>query len=522
MSGINPLGPQSGAQSEHRIRKTEDEDQVSASRIAGTPAEGTASQSDRGLILLQIDGLSKGTLERAMEKGYAPNMKKMVDSGKYSFQKYFCGIPAETLPILSSFFYGIPLAANDWYDKSTGQMVDSIKEEPKIQQQAAHMKENGLLYDGTTYLSPVTGGSGDTAIDPSSLYQDKEEKGTFKALAGEVWKDLKLIKHGGYSIAKMTYKFLRDFFRARSDLKANDQYNTWWDQHYPYLISFADNVFPVIATEGVKESIDRGIPVTYVDYTSYDESGHYYGSNTQKAMESLKIVDEKIGEILGKIEKEKRPYDVIVMSDHGQTDSVLFSKLYGKPVQEMVIDWANECNPKTPAKEGDIVIAHAYSMACVYFNFTKGIALASDIEKHYPGMLEKMANHESMGFVVARTADGMVIQGKEGKITVGTGGSTLEGKDPLAPYGDTKILTAQIADYLKLPHTGDVLLFGTFHDGRIIDFNDKYSMVSLHGGLGGEQTDAFLLYGSDVGLEPGKVSKALDLYEQFKRIKKER
>lgn len=520
MSGITPLGSQPEYGKEMRAKKADEG--ADASRIAGQPAEGQASEQDRGLILLQIDGLSKGTLERAMAKGYAPNMKSMVESGKYKFDKYFCGIPAETLPILTSFFYGIHIAANDWYDKQKGEFVDSIKEEPAIQAQAALKGEKGLLADGTVYLSPVTGGSGDTSIDVSSLYQDKAEKGTFKALASEIWKDIKLIKHGGYSIAKMTYKFLRDFFQARSDLKKNDQWNTWWDQHYPYLISFADNVFPVIATEGVKESIDRGIPVTYVDYTSYDESGHYYGSNTEKAMKSLQVVDEKIGEVLKKIDKEKKPYDVIVLSDHGQTDSVLFSKVYGKPVQEMVVDWANECKPDVPAKEGDIVVAHAYSMGNVYFNFSKGKVKMEEIEQRYPGMMQKMAEHPSMGFVVARTQDGMVIQGKEGKVTVGKNGAVVEGTDPVAKYGDSNVITGQIADYLKLPNTGDVLMFSTFHDGRIIDFNDHYSMVSLHGGLGGEQTEPFLLYGSDVGIEPGKVNKALDLYEQFKNVKNNR
>lgn len=486
------------------------------------PLENHASEKDRGLILLQIDGLSYGTLKEAMDKGYAPNMKRMAESGQYNFGKFFSGTPAETIPILSSAFYGTPIAANDWYDKEKGTMVDSIREEPRIQKEAAAKGEPGLLADGTVYLSPVTGGSGDSAIDVSQLYQDQDQKGTVKSMAKEVWKDVKLIKRGNNSIEKMTYAFARDFFTARKDLQQRGQWRTWWDQHYPYLISMADNVFPAVATEGVKESIDRGVPITYVDYTSYDESGHYYGAKTTKAMESISVVDKKIGQILKKIEKEKKPYDVVVFSDHGQTESVLFSDIYGKPIQEMITDWANEGNPAAPAKKGDIEIAHTYSSGGVYFNFTRGRATGQEIESHYPGLINRMTAHPAIDFLVYRTNDGIVIQSREGKITKTADTVTLEGEDPLAKFGDSRFLTTMIAEYAQVPLTGDMLIFGGYHGNRIIDFNDKYTMVSLHGGLGGEQTEPFMIVGKDTGINPENIKGPMDLYRQFKQLKAEK
>jgi hypothetical protein len=498
----------------------------SVERVVGgqkiAPLENHASEKDRGLVLLQIDGLSYERLQEAMDKGYAPTMKRMVSTGDYRFGKFFSGIPAETLPILSGAFYGVPIAANDWYDKDKATMVDSIKEEPNFQQEAQAKGEPGLLSDGTSYLSPLTGGSADTAINVSALYQEKDTTGSVKAMTKEVLKDIRLIKHGKNSITKMTYAFARDFFKARSDLKARGQWNTWWDKHYPYLISMADNVFPTVATEGVKSSIDRGLPITYVDYTSYDESGHYYGAKTQKAMESIAVVDKKIGEVLDKIEKEKKPYDLVVFSDHGQTESTQFSSIYGKSVQDMVLDWANDLNPPVPAKKGDIEIAHTYSSAGVYFNFTRGRAGHDDIEKHYPGLTRTMINHPSMDFVAYRTVDGIAIESRDGKITKTQSGIKVEGTDPLEKHGDSTFLTNLIAEYMEVPKTGDMLLFGGYHNGRIIDFNDKYSMVSLHGGLGGEQNDPFMIYGKDVELHPETIKNPMDLYGQLKKVKAER
>ncbi len=97
-----------------------------------------------------------------------------------------------------------------------------------------------------------------------------------------------------------------------------------------------------------------------------------------------------------------------------------------------------------------------------------------------------------------------------------------EGTDPLVKFGDSEMLTKVISEYAQVPLTGDMLIFGGYHNGRIIDFNDKYSMVSLHGGLGGEQTEPFMIHGKEVKLEPSKITNPMDLYAQLKKIKQER
>ncbi len=224
------------------------------------------------------------------------------------------------------------------------------------------------------------------------------------------------------------------------------------------------------------------------------------------------------------MEKGKKPYDIVVFSDHGQTDSSQFCKVYGRPMQDVVVDMAKECNPAEALKDGDIVVSSVFSLAGIYFDFTEEEAYREDIEGKFPGLINKITAHPSVGFTVSRLLDkSILIAGKEGSITVRADGTTgNEGKDPLSSYGDSAFLAQRILDYTKIPKTGDVLIFGAYQDDRVMDFGTDNSMKSVHGGLGGDQVEPFIMYQKDVDLNPGKITDPIHLHEQFEHIKKSR
>ena len=158
-------------------------------------------------------------------------------------------------------------------------------------------------------------------------------------------------------------------------------------------------------------------------------------------------------------------------------------------------------------------------MANVYFDQLPGTASLADVKELYPGLVDALVQHPSMGFVVGRTDDGIVVQGREGSVSITQDGLTVEGDDPLAPYGDTAFLAEILRDYSTIDETGDLVLVSTYAGDRIIDFNDVYSMVSLHGGLGGPQTRPFILAPRKLGLDVDETTVPMDLYEPLKRLK---
>jgi hypothetical protein len=74
----------------------------------------------------------------------------------------------------------------------------------------------------------------------------------------------------------------------------------------------------------------RGAPSIYMLYLGYDEVAHHSGPWTSDAFGDLKRLDKTIAR-LRRVVKEKapRPYDLIILSDHGQSFGPTFLQRYG-------------------------------------------------------------------------------------------------------------------------------------------------------------------------------------------------
>jgi hypothetical protein len=116
-------------------------------------------------------------------------------------------------------------------------------------------------------------------------------------------------------------------------------------------------------------------------------------------------------------------------------------------------------------------------------------------------MVDALVGHEGIGLVCGYEDDGApVCLGKGGKCNLHTGEVT--GVDPLkmyAPedpkaYGHNSIETRvwQVRRVMDFPHAGDLMVLSTVYpDGTVAALEE---LIGSHGGVGGEQTDAFLFH----------------------------
>jgi hypothetical protein len=129
-------------------------------------------------------------------------------------------------------------------------------------------------------------------------------------------------------------------------------------------------------------------------------------------------------------------------------------------------------------------------------------------------------NHPGIGLVVTRNDEGYVMRGKEGAVTLDREARILrqDGASPLAHFGDEGLLMRQISSYMNLPQTGDIVIFGEYDGEKVVDFNKKYSLASLHGGIGGNQAKPFILTDPALPLANKEIVEATDLnklYHQY-------
>ena len=105
-----------------------------------------------------------------------------------------------------------------------------------------------------------------------------------------------------------------------------------------------------------------------------------------------------------------------------------------------------------------------------------------------PGLIAGIRAHPGIGHVLVRGDEGLVALGRLGEHHLGTG--RLTGEDPLAPYGPHA--AASLQRLAGFSNSGDVIVLSpALPGGEVIPIEE---LTGSHGGLGGAQTEAFLLH----------------------------
>ena len=115
--------------------------------------------------------------------------------------------------------------------------------------------------------------------------------------------------------------------------------------------------------------------------------------------------------------------------------------------------------------------------------------------------MEALASHPGVGLVLVRSE-------RFGPVALGAGGlrhlddGHVDGQDPLAPFGP--LAEASLRRLDGFSNVGDLAVISMVdpETGEVAAFEE---LVGSHGGLGGAQTDAFLLYPASFAEPPEPI-----------------
>ena len=111
--------------------------------------------------------------------------------------------------------------------------------------------------------------------------------------------------------------------------------------------------------------------------------------------------------------------------------------------------------------------------------------------------------HAGIGFVIVYDDESTpLVLGRDGARDLVTG--VVTGVDPLRPYSQPDLRAQQLWRVAQFPHAGDLIIVSTLYPGEQVAAFEE--LVGSHGGLGGEQTNAFLVHPSDVHVPETKNS----------------
>ena len=503
-----------------------------------------AGAAGEGLLIVQFDGVGRPVLEEAMRGGHVPHLEGLLRSGDATLHSWRAQLPSTTPASQAGILHGHVEAIPGfrWYEKATARLMVANHAADASTITARISDGQGLLADGGTAIcSLLTGDATRTYLTMATIghrqpaSHDHQMHGVFVGTVNYV--RLLVLTVG---------EIIKELYQAERQRGRDIQPRMHRDWHYAVERAVTNIALRTISTALVIEEMYSGAPVIYVDYTGYDAVAHHAGPERQESIDALEGMDRALGSLVKAARQAARTYHLVVLSDHGQSLGASFRQRYGQPLEVVLgsllpgtptVIGAGEMTEYTGtgrtiaaelgrgtgmgpyiARRGpqvldrvrvgrrrmssalvttDAVVCCSGSLANVYFARVPGRMTREAIERQFPGLIAGLVEHPGVGLVLVRTDDGRtVVVGRDGERDLATpAGSAAPpasgaGPDPLAPYGPDSRLVLATADGLAL--AGDLMLLGSMDEasGEIVDFEE---LVGSHGGLGGWQTEAFLL-----------------------------
>ena len=97
-----------------------------------------------------------------------------------------------------------------------------------------------------------------------------------------------------------------------------------------------------LIVHGVLSDMMKGRPAVYATFSSYDEVAHHSGLERADTLEALRKLDQQFGRIERARKYAPRPYEIVVLSDHGQTQGATFKQRNGYSLDDLVRAVAGE------------------------------------------------------------------------------------------------------------------------------------------------------------------------------------
>jgi hypothetical protein len=183
-------------------------------------------------------------------------------------------------------------------------------------------------------------------------------------------------------------------------------------------------------------------------------------------------------------------------TEHRQSGGLIARELLalvgiGSSVDALRKRWTGAgARPEDGSPQPDLVVCASGNLAHLYFTIDERRLTMEQIEQHYPGLLSRVIDHPAVGCVLVRSsAGGALAISRTGRRRLD--GEHVEGQDPLAPFGPLAARSLQRLDGFS--NVGDLVLLSTVDQatGEVISFED---LVGCHGGLGGAQSEPFILH----------------------------
>ena len=494
-----------------------------------------------GVIMFEIDGLGEGVLREAIRDGHVPTITRWLSQGSHRVMGWECDLSSQTGASQAGLLLGSnwDMPAFRWYEKESGRTLVSNHPADAAEIERRRSTGAGLLSESGTSRGNMFSGDAPRCTATMSVIRDRS-----RSKAGDL-----------FAYFSDPYGFLRTITLSLADIaaerRAARRQRRSGSEHvarggvYPLIRATITVVMRDVMVAMLMADIVEGVPVSYATFVGYDEVAHHSGIREPDALAVLKRHDRQLARLERAVEQSPRPYHLVVLSDHGQTQGRPFRQRYGETLEEVVraalasgdvqapaaideawgdvgavladarqepgvggrileratrsrsVDGTVALGPNRDAlqergetagePEKEAVVMVSGCLGLIYLPMSPERLTVEQIEAAHPRLVATLAAHPGVGFVMVRSQE-------LGAVVIGAGGrrrledDSVEGDDPLVPFDETA--AEHLRRHDRFPHCPDILVNGTY-DPAVDEVAPFEEFMGSHGGLGGPQTRPF-------------------------------
>jgi uncharacterized membrane protein YvlD (DUF360 family) len=491
-----------------------------------------AQRIARRMVYLEIEGLALPVLGGAMRDGNAPTMARWLADTTHVLTEWETDLSSQT----GASQAGILLGSNEdipafrWVEKETTTLMTCSAPEDCAEIERRVSSDIGLLVDGgASRGNLLSGDAEDVILTVSRMEADKKSNPGYRAFLAN-----------GDNVTRTLVLFLwevvLEWTAAARAIRRDVRPRGHRGGSYPLMRAALCVFVRDLIVSGVLTDMMRGRPAVYATFSSYDEVAHHSGLERADTLEALRKLDQQFAEIERACRYAARPYEIVVLSDHGQTQGATFKQRNGYGLDELVerslargdvsgIAGGDEQHsmvglavgeatgkqakrPKNDVSNRDVVVLGSGNLGLVYLMEERRRLTLEEIEERHPELLRALRSHPHIGWLLVRSSEhGAVALGASGAHYLADG--RVEGDDPLAPYSPSASQHLLRTD--GFDHVADIMV-GSFYDPELEEGCAFEELICFHGGIGGLQTRPFILHPTHLGVPAEPILGAASVH----------
>jgi uncharacterized membrane protein YvlD (DUF360 family) len=488
-----------------------------------------------GIVYLEIDGLSKPVLQRAMRDGNASTMARWLADGSYRFVEWETDLSSQT----GASQAGILLGSNDdipafrWVEKERGTVM-ACSAPADCAEIERRLAGDGLLRNGGASRGNLLSGEADHLIlTVSRMEVEKGANPGYRAFFSNAHNVTR-------ALVLFFWEVILEWVSALRAIRRDVQPRGHRGGIYPFIRAAMCVIVRDLIVFGVLTDLMKGRAAVYATFSSYDEVAHHSGLERADTLEALRKLDQQFARIDRARRYAPRPYDIVVLSDHGQTQGATFKQRNGYGLDDLVsrslqggdvaeIAGGDEQNAmvghalkeatgkqpkrtKNDVSDLQVVVLGSGNLGLVYLMEEPRRLTLEEIEERHPRLLPALREHPHVGWLLVRSSEhGAVVLGGNG--TRYLADDRVDGEDPLASFSPTAHLHLRRTDGFS--NVADIMV-GSFYDPDLDEGCAFEELISFHGGLGGLQTRPFILFPRHMPVPEGPILGAAAVHQLLK------